>query len=57
MLPTHAHAMHMHVHARVHVHVHGVRRREYTIRWSYAAADHALGARHAALLVEHLEKV
>ena len=57
MLSMHAQAMHMHVHARVHVHAHGVRRREYTIRWSYAAADHALGARHAALLVEHLEKV
>eukprot|EP00964_Phaeocystis_antarctica_P149086 scaffold116094_cov39-Phaeocystis_antarctica.AAC.1 len=39
------------------MHVHGVGRRECTIRWSYAAADHALGARHAALLVEHLEKV
>ena len=34
-----------------------VSRCECTIRWSYAAADHALGARHAALLVEHLEKV
>jgi len=34
-----------------------VSRRECTIRWSYAAADHELGARHAALLVEHLEKV
>ena len=53
MLPC---ACHVHVQG-MHMHAHGVSRRECTIRWSYAAADHALGARHAALLVEHLEKV